>query len=142
MLVPHAAHGSTPQECTELALQFHLLPGAPEELLPGFVSDRGLGAVVTDFSPLRGPLQALESLRKSLPEDIPLIQVPPHAQTSNQGAHIQTTLSRLFSQIDGSSMFLVSLLPDITTLSSVCESVRFSFRSTCFLLCIPNGVIP
>ncbi|CAL8319080.1 unnamed protein product [Arctogadus glacialis] len=65
------------KECKELDIQFHLLR-APGEVLPGFVSDRGLGVVVTDFSPLRGPLKALESLRKSLPEDIPLIQVDAH----------------------------------------------------------------
>jgi len=34
-----------------------------------------LGAVVTDFTPLREPLQWLEDVKKSLPEDIPLIQV-------------------------------------------------------------------
>ncbi|XP_056453797.1 CPD photolyase [Gadus chalcogrammus] len=66
------------KECKELDIQFHLLRGAPDEVLPGFVSDHGLGVVVTDFSPLRSPLKALESLRKSLPEDIPLIQVDAH----------------------------------------------------------------
>ncbi|KAK5859493.1 hypothetical protein PBY51_021046 [Eleginops maclovinus] len=48
------------------------------DVLPGFVSDRDLGAVVTDFSPLRERLQWLEDVKKSLPKDIPLIQVDAH----------------------------------------------------------------
>ncbi|XP_071773820.2 CPD photolyase [Centroberyx gerrardi] len=66
------------KECKTLDIQFHLLHGAAGEVLPGFVSDRGLGAVVTDFSPLREPLQWLEDVKKGLPEDIPLIQVDAH----------------------------------------------------------------
>ncbi|KAJ3594882.1 hypothetical protein NHX12_004187 [Muraenolepis orangiensis] len=66
------------KECEALDIQFHLLRGAPGEVLPGFVSEHGLGVLVTDFSPLRGPIQALENLKKSLPEDIPLIQVDAH----------------------------------------------------------------
>uniref|UniRef100_A0A3Q3QA39 Deoxyribodipyrimidine photo-lyase n=1 Tax=Monopterus albus TaxID=43700 RepID=A0A3Q3QA39_MONAL len=48
------------------------------DVLPGFVSDRNLGAVVTDFSPLREPLQWLEDIKKRLTKDIPLIQVDAH----------------------------------------------------------------
>ncbi|KAG7269861.1 hypothetical protein CRUP_032819 [Coryphaenoides rupestris] len=66
------------KECKALDIQFHLLRGAPAEVLPGLVSDRGLGAVVTDFLPLRTPRQALESLKKSLPDDVPLVQVDAH----------------------------------------------------------------
>lgn len=66
------------QECKPLGIEFHLLQGAPGEVLPGFVSDRGLGAVVTDFSPLREPLQWLEDVKKKLPKDIPFIQVDAH----------------------------------------------------------------
>lgn len=39
------------------------------------MSDHSLGAVVTDFSPLREPLQWLEDVKKKLPKDIPFIQV-------------------------------------------------------------------
>lgn len=63
------------QECKTLDIQFHLLHGPAGQVLPGFVSDRSLGAVVTDFSPLREPLQCLEDVKKKLPKDIPLIQV-------------------------------------------------------------------
>ncbi|XP_029970321.1 CPD photolyase [Salarias fasciatus] len=66
------------KECRPLDIQFHLLRGAPGEVLPGFVSDRGFGAVVTDFSPLREAVQWLQDVRKALPEDLPLIQVDAH----------------------------------------------------------------
>lgn len=66
---------SVKQECKALDIQFHLLHGSVGEVLPGFVSQRHLGAVVTDFSPLREPLKWLDDLKKQLPEDIPLIQV-------------------------------------------------------------------
>ncbi|PWA17548.1 hypothetical protein CCH79_00011254 [Gambusia affinis] len=66
------------KDCKRLNVQFHLLRGAPGEVLPGFVSDRGLGAVVTDFSPLREPQQWLNDVKKKLSKDIPLIQVDAH----------------------------------------------------------------
>ncbi|KAM9719234.1 CPD photolyase [Menidia menidia] len=66
------------KECKHLNMQFHLLRGAAGEALPGFVSDRSFGAVVTDFSPLREPLGWLKSVKKSLPKDVPLIQVDAH----------------------------------------------------------------
>lgn len=66
-------------------------------MLPGFVSDRVLGAVVTDFSPLREPLQWLEDIKKKLPKDIPLIQV-------------KTCRSSFFTKISGSRQALLSRL--------------------------------
>ncbi|XP_037644569.1 CPD photolyase isoform X1 [Sebastes umbrosus] len=66
------------KECKTLNIQFHLLHGSPGDILPGFVSDRGLGAVLTDFYPLREPMQWLEDVKKALPKDIPLIQVDAH----------------------------------------------------------------
>lgn len=63
------------QECKALNVQFHLLHGSVGEVLPGFVSERHLGAVVTDFSPLREPLKWLDDLKKKFPKDIPLMQV-------------------------------------------------------------------
>lgn len=63
------------QECKNLDIQFHLLHGSAGQVLPGFVSDRSLGAVVTDFSPLREPLQCMEDVKKKLSKDIPFIQV-------------------------------------------------------------------
>ncbi|XP_061588872.1 CPD photolyase isoform X3 [Cololabis saira] len=66
------------KECKRLNIQFHLLHGAAGGVLPGFVSEHGFGAVVTDFSPLREPLQWLEDVKKKLPEDVPLLQVDAH----------------------------------------------------------------
>ncbi|KAM4556503.1 CPD photolyase isoform 1-T1 [Fundulus diaphanus] len=66
------------KECKGLNVQFHLLHGAPGEVLPGFVSDQGFGAVVTDFSPLREPQQWLKDVKKKLSKDTPLIQVDAH----------------------------------------------------------------
>ncbi|XP_013890048.1 deoxyribodipyrimidine photo-lyase, partial [Austrofundulus limnaeus] len=66
------------KECKELNIQFHLLRGAAGDVLPGFVSDHRFGALVTDFSPLREPLQWLEDVQKKLPKDVPLIQVDAH----------------------------------------------------------------
>uniref|UniRef100_A0A8C5GB98 Deoxyribodipyrimidine photo-lyase n=1 Tax=Gouania willdenowi TaxID=441366 RepID=A0A8C5GB98_GOUWI len=66
------------KECKQLNIQFHLLHGAPDEVLPGFVSEQRFGAVVTDFSPLREPIRWLEMVNKALPQDIPLIQVDAH----------------------------------------------------------------
>ncbi|TRY53952.1 hypothetical protein DNTS_029799 [Danionella cerebrum] len=42
------------------------------------VSKGNFGAVVTDFNPLRIPLQWIEAVRKQLPNDIPFIQVDAH----------------------------------------------------------------
>ncbi|XP_061695305.1 CPD photolyase isoform X3 [Syngnathoides biaculeatus] len=66
------------KECKSLDIQFHLLHGCAGKVLPGFVSDRGFGAVVTDFLPLREPLKWLDDVKKSLPDDVPLIQVDAH----------------------------------------------------------------
>lgn len=66
------------QECSAINIQFHLLHGSAVDVLPGFVSNHNLGAVVTDFSPLREPLQWLEDATKNLPKDIPFIQVDAH----------------------------------------------------------------
>uniref|UniRef100_A0AAZ3QD79 Deoxyribodipyrimidine photo-lyase n=1 Tax=Oncorhynchus tshawytscha TaxID=74940 RepID=A0AAZ3QD79_ONCTS len=66
------------KDCSALDIQFHLLQGSAGELLPGFVADWSFGAVVTDFSPLRTPLQWVEEVKKGLPSDIPFIQVDAH----------------------------------------------------------------
>ncbi|XP_061099051.1 CPD photolyase isoform X2 [Conger conger] len=66
------------EECGVLGIQFHLLRGSTEVTLPSFVQEWGLGAVVTDFSPLRTPLKWLEDVKKGLPSDVPFIQVDAH----------------------------------------------------------------
>ncbi|XP_036410274.1 CPD photolyase [Megalops cyprinoides] len=66
------------KECNVLGIEFHLLLGTAGEVLPGFVRDWSLGAVVTDFSPLRIPLKWVEDVKKGLPSDVPFIQVDAH----------------------------------------------------------------
>ncbi|KAI5103774.1 hypothetical protein C0J45_5400, partial [Silurus meridionalis] len=66
------------KECTSLNVQFHLLRGEPELTLPEFVKHWDVGAVVTDFNPLRLPLQWTERVKKQLPSDVPFIQVDAH----------------------------------------------------------------
>ncbi|KAI4885502.1 hypothetical protein NFI96_033711, partial [Prochilodus magdalenae] len=66
------------KECKSLDIQFHLLRGEPELTLPGFVNKWNIGALVTDFNPLRLPLQWTEKVKKELPTDIPFLQVDAH----------------------------------------------------------------
>ncbi|KAG7456922.1 hypothetical protein MATL_G00241070 [Megalops atlanticus] len=66
------------KECSVLGIEFHLLLGTAGEVLPGFVRDWSLGAVVTDFSPLRIPLKWVEDVKKGLPTDVPFMQVDAH----------------------------------------------------------------
>ncbi|XP_077470818.1 CPD photolyase isoform X2 [Stigmatopora argus] len=66
------------KECASLDVPFHLLRAPAGQALPAFVSERRFGALVTDFSPLREPLQWLDQVKKALPQDVPLFQVDAH----------------------------------------------------------------
>ncbi|XP_073215205.1 deoxyribodipyrimidine photo-lyase-like isoform X3 [Lepidochelys kempii] len=66
------------EECQELDIPFHLLIGFAKDVLPAFVTDRGLGGVVTDFSPLRVPMQWVEDVKERLLGDVPFVQVDAH----------------------------------------------------------------
>ncbi|XP_063074810.1 CPD photolyase [Engraulis encrasicolus] len=66
------------KECKVLDIQFHLLSGFPGETLPGFIKEWNMGAVVTDFWPLRDPTQWVDDVKKAISPDIPLIQVDAH----------------------------------------------------------------
>eukprot|EP00058_Branchiostoma_floridae_P001446 XP_002586934.1 hypothetical protein BRAFLDRAFT_103595 [Branchiostoma floridae] len=46
--------------------------------LPGFVDEKNIGGVVTDFSPLRTPLKWVHDLAGKLPSDVPFVQVDAH----------------------------------------------------------------
>lgn len=63
------------QECQSLDIQFHLVRGDPKQVIPDFIKDWNVGALVADFTPLRLPLQWIESISKQLPPDVPFIQV-------------------------------------------------------------------
>ncbi|XP_067417200.1 deoxyribodipyrimidine photo-lyase-like isoform X2 [Emydura macquarii macquarii] len=66
------------EECQELDIPFHLLIGFAKDVLPALVTSRGLGGVVTDFSPLRVPRQWVEEVKERLPADVPFVQVDAH----------------------------------------------------------------
>ncbi|XP_025058533.1 deoxyribodipyrimidine photo-lyase-like [Alligator sinensis] len=66
------------EECGELGIPFHLLQGYAKDVLPAFVTRHGIGGVVTDFSPLRVPLQWVEDVKERLPQGVPLVQVDAH----------------------------------------------------------------
>ncbi|KAG9273647.1 deoxyribodipyrimidine photo-lyase [Astyanax mexicanus] len=66
------------KECKSLDIQFHFLRGDPEQLLLDFVKSWNIGALVTDFNPLRLHLQWIENVRKGLPSNIPFLQVDAH----------------------------------------------------------------
>jgi deoxyribodipyrimidine photo-lyase len=63
------------QECQQLGITFHLLIGKAAENIPEFVEDNGIGGVITDFSPLRVPMDWVNEVKNKLPKDIPFCQV-------------------------------------------------------------------
>ncbi|XP_063298889.1 deoxyribodipyrimidine photo-lyase-like [Pelobates fuscus] len=66
------------EECNALNIPFHLLIGYAKDVLPSFVKEHGIGGVVTDFSPLRVPMQWVEDVCEKLPKNVPLVQVDAH----------------------------------------------------------------
>ncbi|KPI95094.1 Deoxyribodipyrimidine photo-lyase [Papilio xuthus] len=66
------------EECNNLNIPFHLLEGNAPNVLPQWVIDKKIGAVVCDFLPLRTPMKWVEELKGKLKEDIPLVQVDAH----------------------------------------------------------------
>ncbi|XP_069473623.1 deoxyribodipyrimidine photo-lyase-like isoform X2 [Ambystoma mexicanum] len=66
------------EECKRLNIPFHLLIGFAKDVLPGFIKEHAIGGVVTDFSPLRVPMQWVQDVKELLPEDVPFVQVDAH----------------------------------------------------------------
>ncbi|XP_066602379.1 deoxyribodipyrimidine photo-lyase-like [Prorops nasuta] len=65
-------------ECKELNINFHLLQGEPNTVILQFVQKYNMGAVITDFFPLKIPLFWVNDLKEKLPRDIPICQVDAH----------------------------------------------------------------
>ena len=63
------------KECSQLDISFHLLSGPASTSLVQFVKEHQVGAIVTDFSPLRVPRQWLEDVIKAVPKDVSVCQV-------------------------------------------------------------------
>ncbi|XP_018427648.1 PREDICTED: deoxyribodipyrimidine photo-lyase-like [Nanorana parkeri] len=66
------------EDCKELNIPFHLLIGYAKDVLPDFVKENSVGGVVTDFAPLRVPMQWVQEVSERLPKDVPLVQVDAH----------------------------------------------------------------
>lgn len=66
------------EDCKELNIPFHLLIGYAKDVLPEFVKEHSLGGVITDFAPLRVPMQWVKEVSERLPKDVPLVQVDAH----------------------------------------------------------------
>lgn len=54
------------------------MEGSAAEVLPDWIKKHNMGALICDFCPLRGPMSWVESLKKELPKDVPLVQVDGH----------------------------------------------------------------
>ncbi|XP_063772600.1 deoxyribodipyrimidine photo-lyase-like isoform X2 [Pseudophryne corroboree] len=66
------------EDCKELNIPLHLLIGYAKDVLPNFVTEHSIGGVVTDFAPLRVPMQWVADVCERLPKDVPLVQVDAH----------------------------------------------------------------
>ena len=58
------------QECRGLNIPFHLLMGEAKSVLPAFVKEHSIGAVVTDFSPLRTPMTWVSQVKDTLLDNV------------------------------------------------------------------------
>jgi deoxyribodipyrimidine photo-lyase len=64
------------EECENLQIPFKLLDGSPEDVLPGFINQEKVAALVTDFSPLRIKKQWLNSVLDKV--SCPVFEVDAH----------------------------------------------------------------
>ncbi|KAF7998586.1 hypothetical protein HCN44_010994 [Aphidius gifuensis] len=65
-------------DAKKLNINFHLLHGEPNTVVLEFIRKHNMGALITDFFPLRVPMAWVESLKMDLPQDIPICQVDAH----------------------------------------------------------------
>ncbi|CAH3128511.1 unnamed protein product [Porites lobata] len=61
------------KELTTLNINFHLLLGEPDKVLPEFVKSHNLGGLIADFTPLRKPLKWLKDVTAKLPKKFPCL---------------------------------------------------------------------
>ncbi|OWR45474.1 DNA photolyase, partial [Danaus plexippus plexippus] len=93
-------------DCDKLNISFHLLEGNGAEVLPQWVIDHRIGAVVCDFNPLRVPLGWVEGAKKKLKKDVPLIQVDAHnvvpcwVASNKQEYSARTIRNKINSKLD------------------------------------------
>lgn len=63
------------KDCQALNINFHLLHGEPNTVVVDFVKKYKIGAVVSDFFPLRLPMFWVDDIKKKLPKDVAFCQV-------------------------------------------------------------------
>ncbi|XP_043787122.1 deoxyribodipyrimidine photo-lyase-like isoform X1 [Apis laboriosa] len=66
------------KECKKLNINFHLLYGEPNISILKFIKIYNMGAVITDFYPLKLPMLWIDNVKKNLPKDVPICQVDAH----------------------------------------------------------------
>ena len=94
------------KECQELDINFHLLKGEPNVSILNFVKTHKMGAVITDFYPLKLPISWIDDVQKNLPEDIPFCQVDAHNivpcwyASSKQEYSARTIRSKINEKLD------------------------------------------
>ena len=71
-------------ECRKLNIPFHLLLGPSKQVLPPFIKENEVTALVTDFSPLREPQMWVTDLCQQLPPNFPVAQVGPLSVQSRE----------------------------------------------------------
>ncbi|XP_073445453.1 deoxyribodipyrimidine photo-lyase-like isoform X2 [Dendrobates tinctorius] len=105
------------ENCKSLNIPFHLLIGYAKDVLPSFVKEHSIGGVVTDFAPLRVPLQWVSDVSERLPKDVPLVQVDAHnivpcwVASNKQEYGARTIRRKIHDQL---SQFLTDFPPVIT----------------------------
>lgn len=65
-------------ECRSNNINFDVLKGTPDEVIPHYVVNQKIGAIVTDFYPIRESNAWLKEVVKKLPPDVPLAEVDSH----------------------------------------------------------------
>ncbi|XP_069829490.1 deoxyribodipyrimidine photo-lyase-like [Dendropsophus ebraccatus] len=105
------------EDCKGLNIPLHLLIGYAKDVLPDFVKKHSIGGVVTDFAPLRVPLQWVSDVCERLPKDVPLVQVDAHnivpcwVASNKQEYGARTIRRKIHDQL---SHFLTEFPPVIT----------------------------
>ncbi|XP_075058447.1 deoxyribodipyrimidine photo-lyase-like [Mixophyes fleayi] len=104
------------EDCKELNIPYHLLIGYAKDVLPEFVKEHSIGGVVTDFAPLRVPMQWVADVCERLPKDVPLVQVDAHnivpcwVASNKQEYGARTIRRKIHDQL---SLFLTEFPPII-----------------------------
>lgn len=65
-------------DCRKKNIHFEVLKGVPAKVIPKYVKTKKIGAVVTDFFPLRDPTEWTSDVAVKLPNDVPLAIVDSH----------------------------------------------------------------